>query len=172
MQGRFNSISFTGAQSKQIFTLSTETGSHAAFLTANRLVNTPFNNLLTVRVPTGAAPWAAGQLRLYYLYHQLAFNGQLFDISIPAVRRGESDTDQGSRSLVPPFPSIDAAAATSTAPLCRWGQCAPPMDPSRWQACQITVVEKYEVVVAILACKDLLPSQELIFQMSMGVVAA
>ena len=35
-----------------------------------------------------------------------------------------------------------------------------------------SVVEKYEVVVAILACKDLLPSQELIFQMSMGVVAA
>ncbi len=68
MQGDFNSIYFTGSAAQppqQPLTLSTSSGSLAAFKTANRLAVTPWQNVLTVTIP--ASSWKAGELRQLYM---------------------------------------------------------------------------------------------------------
>lgn len=72
-----NSLFFAGpaAQFTGTLTLSSTGNSLASFKAANKLAQTPWQNVLRVSTPGGA--WTAGETRQLYLYHQLAFQAQL-----------------------------------------------------------------------------------------------
>ncbi|KAL4451468.1 hypothetical protein ABPG75_007130 [Micractinium tetrahymenae] len=140
--GDFNSIYFTGAAAQYngpTLTLSSSAGSLAAFKSANGLALTPWQNVLTVAIP--ADNWQAGEQKQFYMYHQLAYEGQLVFLTVPGW---------GSRC-------IDGKLAVTA------------LTDNSYSTDKVTGGVKYEVVLQVVACRAF--SGALTFPVAVGAAS-
>lgn len=139
--GGLNSIYFTGPAAqppRQPLALPTSP-SLAAFKSANRLAVTPWQNVLTVTIP--ASNWQAGQQKQFYMYHQLAVNGQLLFLTVPGW---------GSRC-------IDGKLAVTA------------LTDNSYSSSLVSGAVKYEVVLQVVACRAF--SGALTFPLAVGAAS-
>ena len=199
VQGRYNSIYFDGAYETKPLRLTTAPNSLATFKAANKLVNTPYSNTLTVTVPQNGTAWRRGDRRTFYFYHQLAFANQQYYLTVPNVSwQALRTAGRGHRAacktrawgLQPPCsdrPEKTAVPATPTraAVLIRW--CRWCLSPSALQVgakctaggylsvaslTDFSSANKYEVAMTALACKDIPKKAVLQLRVTVGALSS